>query len=138
MATPWKSGSSLTDLRPSANALASNSLLTTKTTHYQSSSIPTGTLRVGATEAPFAVASLAKGENVELRIFIDKYLVEVFANDRQALIATHFDHGGKTALHAYSFGDPTTIATLEIWKLRATNQGFLEAQRNRIWEPETT
>jgi sucrose-6-phosphate hydrolase SacC (GH32 family) len=38
------------------------------------------TLRVGTTEAPFSIADLPKGEDVELRIFIDKYLVEVFAN----------------------------------------------------------
>jgi sucrose-6-phosphate hydrolase SacC (GH32 family) len=39
-------------------------------------------LRVGTAESPFAVADSPEGENVELRIFIDKYLVEVFANDR--------------------------------------------------------
>lgn len=42
----------------------------------------TRTLRLGNTEAPFAVADLPHGEDLTLRIFIDKYLVEVFANDR--------------------------------------------------------
>ena len=37
----------------------------------------------------------------------------------------------------YSFGVPTTIRNLELWKLRPTNQGWLEARRNRIWQPET-
>jgi beta-fructofuranosidase len=97
----------------------------------------TRTLRVGATEAPFAVADLPKGEDVELRIFIDKYLVEVFVNDRQAMIAAHMDYKGKDGLNAYSFGDPTKIKSLEIWKLKPTNQGFREAQKNRIWEPDT-
>lgn len=97
----------------------------------------TRTLRVGTTEAPFAVADLPKGEDVELRIFIDKYLVEVFANDRQAMIAAHMDYRGKMGLNAYTFGDPTTIKKLKIWKLHPTNQGFLEAKRNRIWEPDT-
>ena len=41
---------------------------------------------IGTTEAPFAVADLAPGEDVELRIFIDKYLIELFANGRQAVV----------------------------------------------------
>ena len=95
-----------------------------------------GTLRVGTAEAPFAVADLPADEDVELRIFIDKYLVEVFANDRQALLAAHLDYSGKPGLDAFSVGAPTTFKTLEIWKLRATNQGFLDAQTSRIWEPD--
>ena len=36
-----------------------------------------GTLLVGRTEAPFAVSDLPEGEDVEIRIFLDKYLVDV-------------------------------------------------------------
>ena len=97
----------------------------------------TGALRVGTTEAPFAVADLAQGEDVELRIFVDKYLVEVFANDRQAAVAAHMDYQAASCLNAYSFGAPTTIRKVEIWRLKPTNQGFLEARESRIWEPET-
>lgn len=97
----------------------------------------TGALRVGTTEAPFAVADLPDGEDLELRIFIDRYLVEVFANDRQALLAAHLDSTGKQGLDAFTVGTETTIKRLEIWKLRPTNQGFLEAQSSRIWELET-
>ena len=80
---------------------------------------------------------MPQGEDVELRIFIDKYLVEVFANDRQAMIAAYLDFRGKTGLDAYTFGAPTTIKTVEVWKLRATNEGFLQARASRIWEPDT-
>lgn len=97
----------------------------------------TGTLRVGNTESPFSVASLPKGEDVQFRIFIDKYLVEVFVNDRQAMIAAYMDYRNNTGLDTYSFGAPTTIKKLEIWKMRPTNQGFLEALKSRIWEPDT-
>jgi beta-fructofuranosidase len=93
----------------------------------------TGTLRLGNVDAPFR---LAKDEDLELRIFIDKYLVEVFANDRQALIAAHLDWRGKTAFTAYSFGDPTTIRKIDLWKLRPTNQGFFAARQTRLWEPK--
>jgi len=96
----------------------------------------TGTLRVGTTEAPFAVADLPEGEDVELRVFIDRYLVEVFANDRQALLAAHLDGAGKPNLAAFTVGATTMIEQLDIWKLNPTNQGFLDAQRNRIWEPD--
>jgi beta-fructofuranosidase len=96
----------------------------------------TGSLRLGGTEAPFSVAALPRGEDVELRIFIDKYLVEVFANGRQAMIAAHMDYRGGSGLNGYSFGDPTKIRSVEIWKLKAANQGFLEAQQSRIWEPD--
>jgi beta-fructofuranosidase len=96
-----------------------------------------GTLRVGTAEAPFSIASLPKGNDVELRVFIDKYLVEVFANDRQAMIASYADHGGKPDLNAFTVGAPTTLKKIEIWKLRPTNQGFREAQKNHNWEPDT-
>jgi sucrose-6-phosphate hydrolase SacC (GH32 family) len=96
----------------------------------------TGTLRVGTTEAPLAVAGLPEGEDVELRIFVDKYLVEVFANDRQALLAANLDYVGKPGFAAFTVGAPTTIKSVEIWRLRPTNQGFLDAQANPIWEPE--
>lgn len=95
----------------------------------------TGTLRVGTTEVPFAVADLPAGEDLELRIFVDRYLVEVFANARQAVLAVHLEHAGKTGLDAFTVGAPTTIARLDIWKLKSTNQGFLDAQVTRIWEP---
>lgn len=97
----------------------------------------TGTLRVGGTEAPFAVASLPDGEDVELRVFVDKYLVEVFANDRQAVLAAHLDHAGKRSLDAFTVGAPTTLQRVEIWPLKPTNAGFREAQKNRAWEPRT-
>jgi len=96
-----------------------------------------GMLRVGTTEAPFDVAVLPEGEDVELRIFIDRYLVEVFANSRQAVLAAHMDYAGKTGLDAFTVGAPTTIKSLDIWKLKPTNQGFFEARKNRVWEPNT-
>jgi len=93
----------------------------------------TGTLRVGTTDTPFAVADLPAGEDVTLRIFVDKYLVEVFANDRQAVVSSYTEERA-TGFDAFTVGAPTTISTLDIWKLRPTNQGFLDAMRSRIWE----
>jgi beta-fructofuranosidase len=97
----------------------------------------TRTLRVGEIEAPFAVSDLPPGEDLELRIFIDKYLVEVFVNDRQAVAVTCLDYQKSPNLDAFTFGPPPVIRTLEMWKLKPTNQGFREAQKNRLWEPDT-
>ncbi|MCC7263915.1 MAG: glycoside hydrolase family 32 protein [Candidatus Latescibacteria bacterium] len=97
----------------------------------------TGTLRVGTTDAPCALADLPAGEDLELRIFVDQYLVEVFANNRQAVVAAYAGDHRRTAIDAFSIGDPTTIKSLESWQLRPTNQGFLAAQENRIWAPDT-
>lgn len=96
----------------------------------------TGTLRVGTTDAPFAVADLPEDEDVELRIFVDRYLVEVFANSRQAVLAAHMGTAGKTGLDAFTVGATTRLKRLEIWNLKPVNQGFLDARKNRIWEPE--
>jgi len=96
----------------------------------------TGTLRVGTTDAPFALTDLPPGEDVTLRIFIDNYLVEVFANDRQALLYDHMDRPG-SGLDGFTVGTPTHLTSLDIWKLRPTNQGYLDAQRTPIWEPAT-
>lgn len=103
-----------------------------------------GTICAGATEAPFAVADLPPGEDLELRVFVDKYLVEVFVNDRQAALTVFMAYRDRgTELRAYLFGSreravpPLTLRKVELWKLRPTNQGFFEARGNRIWEPAT-
>ena len=97
----------------------------------------TGTLRLGTADAPFKVADLPEGEDVELRIFVDKYLVEVFVNDRQAIIGMHADYEGKRDFAAFSLGAPTTLKKVAIWQLKSTNDGFFTAQQNRIWQPDT-
>jgi len=102
-----------------------------------------GTICVGDTEAPFELAELPEGEDVELRIFVDKYLVEVFVNGRQAALCTFMAYrDGGNELRGYVFFgrnnqvQSTTIRKVEIWKLRPVNQGFLEAREDRIWAPD--
>ncbi len=97
----------------------------------------TSTIVVGTKEAPFAVSDLAADEDLELRIFIDKYLVEVFSNDRQAVVATHGKYKDASGIYSSSLEASTTIRSIEMWKLRPTNAGFFEAQKNPIWEPDT-
>ncbi|MCB0090064.1 MAG: GH32 C-terminal domain-containing protein, partial [Caldilineaceae bacterium] len=98
----------------------------------------TGTLRVGEAEAPFAAADLAPEEDLELRIFIDKYLVEVFANERQAVVTAHMDYQAASGLKVYTYGGPTTIQSVTIQRMKSANQGFFQARESRIWQPQTS
>ena len=95
----------------------------------------TGSIRVGTTEAPFALADLPPGEDVELRVFVDRYLVEVFVNDRQALVATHGDYAGRSGVSAFSVGAPTALKSVEAWGMTPTDAGFRAARDSRVWEP---
>lgn len=95
----------------------------------------TGTIRLGSTEAPFSIADLPEESDIELRIFVDRYLVEVFVNDRQALVAAFPSFGDRREVNAFTVGAPTKIRRLEIWPLEPANAGFLEAQKNRHWLP---
>ena len=71
--------------------------------------------------------------------------MEVFVNGRQALLTVFTAYRRRrtaTNMRAYLFGTrgrtpPLTLRTVEVWKLRPTNQGFFEARASRIWEPDT-
>jgi sucrose-6-phosphate hydrolase SacC (GH32 family) len=95
-----------------------------------------GTLQVDTAEAPFAVADLPEGEDVELRIFVDKYLVEVFVNDRQAMVAADMDYTRGNGLDAFTWGADTTFEKFEIWRLKPTSQGYHEAKKSKVWQPD--
>lgn len=95
-----------------------------------------GSVRLGESEAPFAVTDLDAGEDLEVRIFIDKYLVELFVNGRQALLSAYMDYQAANSFNLYAYGGATTVKMVEIWRMKPTNQGFFAALQNRIWEPE--
>jgi sucrose-6-phosphate hydrolase SacC (GH32 family) len=73
------------------------------------------TLGVGSTEPPFA---LAPGEDLTLRIFIDKNLVEVFANDRQAAVCAVKLPRAEPNVSLYAKGGPAAVRSLKAWRLR--------------------
>ena len=61
---------------------------------------------------------LADGENLTLRIFVDKSMVEVFANDRQAAVAWHESSPERLRIGLYSRGGDST-ARVKAWKMRS-------------------
>jgi sucrose-6-phosphate hydrolase SacC (GH32 family) len=69
------------------------------------------TLTVGDTEAPFT----PDAESVTLRVFIDKAMVEVFADDRQAVIGTH--PYLPENVHVGLFADDRVTVDLTAWQL---------------------
>ena len=73
------------------------------------------TLRVGNVHAPF---TLKKGEDLTLRVFIDKNLVEVFANDRQAAVAAVKYLPENLAIRLFSNGGDILVKRVKCWKMK--------------------
>ncbi len=73
------------------------------------------TLQVGEVPAPFA---LQDNEDLVLRIFIDKNLVEVFANDRQAAVFALKEIRDNPNLRVFSKGGDAVIKSIKAWKMK--------------------
>ena len=73
------------------------------------------TLAIGSIEPPFA---LAENEDLTLRIFIDKNLVEVFANDRQAAAFAHEHVRGNPNIRLSAKGGDAVVTELKSWKMK--------------------
>ena len=78
------------------------------------------TLRVGNVHAPF---ELKEGEDLTLRVFIDKNLVEVFANDRQAAIAAGKYVPENLAIRLFSKGGDVMVKAVKCWKMKSIYAG---------------
>ncbi len=69
--------------------------------------------------APFTLAS---GEKLHLRIFIDKSILEVYANGRQCITQRIYPtKEDALGVHVFSRGGDTTIHALDAWDLATTN-----------------
>ena len=73
------------------------------------------TLRVGTVHAPF---ELKKGEDLALRVFIDKNLVEVFVNNRQAAAAAIKFAPENLGASLFSKGGNVMVKEVEGWKMK--------------------
>jgi len=97
----------------------------------------THTVRLGNAETEFPISQLGKDENLEIRIFIDKYLVEVFIGERTTLVGSYLGNTLSHRLDGFTVGRSTRITSLETWKLKPTNSGFHQAQQNPQWRPNS-
>jgi len=76
-------------------------------------------LAMGEIEPPF---ELKKGENLNLRIFLDKGMVEVFVNDRQAAVYMHRHDKENTGISLFSKGGDIA-AKVNGWKMKSIYAG---------------
>ncbi len=74
------------------------------------------TLRVGTVNAPF---ELQKGEDLTLRVFIDKNLVEVFANNRQAAVTAGKYVAENLAARLFSKSGDVVVKSVTGWKMKS-------------------
>jgi sucrose-6-phosphate hydrolase SacC (GH32 family) len=72
-------------------------------------------LKVGTVEAPFEVR---QDEDLTLRVFIDKNLVEVFANDRQAVVFAHQQIREHPNIRLFAKGATASVESITAWKIR--------------------
>jgi beta-fructofuranosidase len=74
-------------------------------------------LNLGNESAPF---ELAENEPLILRIFLDGNIVEVFANDRQALLRVNFSmSAARDRISLFSEDGDLTVETLNAWKMNS-------------------
>jgi sucrose-6-phosphate hydrolase SacC (GH32 family) len=73
-------------------------------------------LNVGYIKPPF---ELKKGEDLTLRIFIDKSMIEVFANDRQAAVAWHEYDPKDIYVNLFSQGGDVKVKSISSWKMNS-------------------
>ena len=78
------------------------------------------TLTVDYVNPPF---ELREGEDLTLRIFIDKSMIEVFANDRQAVVAWHEYDPANLGVSLFSTGGDLFVKKVTAWKMKSAYEG---------------
>jgi beta-fructofuranosidase len=69
-----------------------------------------------------APMKLAAGEPLKLRVFVDRSVVEVFANDgRQALCRHIYPSKGATGIRLYACGGSAKAQSVHAWDIMPTN-----------------
>jgi beta-fructofuranosidase len=84
------------------------------------------TRRSGPEDTPKAVEAapfkLTEGERLELRVFVDKSVVEVFANGRQAVARRIYpSRADSIGVRLFSTGGTTRVHALEAWRIMPSN-----------------
>jgi sucrose-6-phosphate hydrolase SacC (GH32 family) len=81
--------------------------------------LPPDERRIRTQAAPFA---LAGGESIKLRVFLDRSIVEVFVNGRQALTQRIYpSRSDSLGIRVFSRGGRAKVKTIEAWDMAATN-----------------
>ena len=68
-------------------------------------------------------SELKAGERVELRVYLDKSMIEVFANDRQAAVASHKYAPENLGIGLFSKGGDVVVKEIKGWKMKPIYPG---------------
>jgi sucrose-6-phosphate hydrolase SacC (GH32 family) len=80
----------------------------------------TKTLALGEMKVPF---ELKPGEDLTLRVFLDKNMIEVFVNDRQAAVAPHKYAPENLGVSLFSKGGDVVVKEVRGWKMKSIYAG---------------
>ena len=80
-----------------------------------------GLFRMGATDVPFELKS---DETLKLRIFLDKNIIEVFVNDRQAALSPHIYAPDHLHVSVFCEGGDILINRVTGWDIKASNDPY--------------
>ena len=76
----------------------------------------------GVIELVAAPFELKKGEPLRFRVFLDKPMLEVFANDRQCITQQVFPRSKESLLiKVFAKGGSATVRTLRAWEMMPAN-----------------
>lgn len=79
-------------------------------------------LAEGAKSVEGGPLGLKAGEPLKLRVFVDKSVVEVFANDRQAVMRRIYpSRPDSLGVRLFSNGAPARVRTIEAWDVMPSN-----------------
>ena len=75
-----------------------------------------GRITLGESVAP---VSILPNEPIRMRVFIDKSFVEVFVNDRQAVVASHVPDDGQRGVSVFCRDGEAVVRSADGWRLRS-------------------
>lgn len=77
-------------------------------------------MTVGYIQPPF---QLDENEDLTLRIFIDKSMIEVFANDRQAAVAWRDYSSNNLGISLFTKNGNMEVKQVKAWKMKSIYEG---------------
>lgn len=125
-ASPDGKEETVIEYNPSAEELTihlEKSSLDTSIKHYYYTMYFRGDRENPVVTKQVAPLKLRSGEKLELRIFIDRSIIEIFANNRQCITQRVYPtREDSTGIEVFSKGGSMTVNSLQAWDIAPTNQ----------------
>ncbi|MEI6219022.1 MAG: glycoside hydrolase family 32 protein, partial [bacterium] len=78
-------------------------------------------IKIGRRTLESGPFTLAAGELLTLRVFVDRSIVEVYANDRQAIARAIYPSLGGRGVKLFARGGEANVASVSVWELMPSN-----------------